>query len=176
MPVKKTSLNHQMSIVFTLQTSSSHPGLMLCISTSFWVLHVPKSWSKPKKINWKKTILRNPPQGVDQLLHVDQLWGVFFWSFSDVFQWFQPWNHWKSFEITKKVEKGLRTRTPNDKICRDNGTKDGKMEVRIHVVKAMDMVAKEAPNPEVEWRILLKKWIYIITTNLNILMCWIKQK
>ena len=45
-----------------------------------------------------------PPKGVDQLLHVNQLWRVdkkrknyFFCSFSDVFSWFQKWNHWKRF-------------------------------------------------------------------------------
>ena len=55
---------------------------MLCISTSFWVLHAPKSWSKPKyakktlkkvKNQPKKDKFKVPPQGVDQLLHVNQL-------------------------------------------------------------------------------------------------------
>ena len=33
---------------------------------------------------------------------------VFFCSFSDVFCWFQPWNHWKNFEMCKKDEKWLK--------------------------------------------------------------------
>ena len=45
--------------------------------------------NQPKKDNFEV-----PPQGVNQLLHVDQLWGVdkkpFFCSFSDVFCWFYP--------------------------------------------------------------------------------------
>ena len=103
------------------------PRRVLCISTSFWVLHAPKSWSKhinrsfltskneiwnhqfslEKVINQQKNTeisqktlkkVKNhqkkdnfeiPPQGVNQLLYVDQLWGVdkitFFCSFSDVF-------------------------------------------------------------------------------------------
>ena len=51
-------------------------------------------------------------QGVDQLLHVDQLWGVdkntFFCSFSDVFCCFQVWNHWKRFKMSKKGWKWLK--------------------------------------------------------------------
>ena len=84
------------------RTIDIHP--LLCISTSFWVLRTTKSWSK-HKINQKNNF-EVPPQGVIQLLHVDQLLGVdkttFFCSFSDVFCWFQPWNHWKRFEMNKK--------------------------------------------------------------------------
>ena len=57
--------------------------------------------NQPKKDNFE-----SPPQGVDQLLHVNQLWGVnkntFFWFFFRCFYWFQPWNHWKWFEMNKK--------------------------------------------------------------------------
>ena len=52
---------------------------MLCISTSFWVLSATKSWSKH-----------------------------FFCSFSDIFCWFEPWNHWKRFEMNKKGWRRLK--------------------------------------------------------------------
>ena len=64
--------------------------------------NIKKFKNQPKKDNFEV-----PPRGVDQLLHVNQLWGVskqqkkhvFFCSFLDVFCWFQPWNYWKRFEI-----------------------------------------------------------------------------
>ena len=62
--------------------------------------NIKKVKNQPKKDNFEV-----PPQGVDQLLHVDQLWGVdkytFFYSFSDVLCWFQTLNHWKRFEMNK---------------------------------------------------------------------------
>ena len=33
---------------------------------------------------------------------------LIFFSFSDVFCWFQPWNDWKRFKINKKVENGWK--------------------------------------------------------------------
>ena len=59
----------------------------------------------------KKDDFEVPPEGVDQLLHVDQLWwvdkNIIFCSFSDVFCWFQPITE-KGLKWTKKVESGWK--------------------------------------------------------------------
>ena len=75
--------------------------------------------SSSSKKSTKKDKFEVPPQGVDQLLHVDQLWGVdkhhFFCSVSDVFCWFQSWSHWKRFKINKKgLNLGLSTTSLNN--------------------------------------------------------------
>ena len=60
----------------------------------------------------KKDKFEVPPQGVDQLLHVNQLWGVdkttFFCSFSDVFVDFSREITEKALKWTKKVEKRMK--------------------------------------------------------------------
>ena len=64
-----------------------------------------KTFKKVKK-STEKDKFGVPPQGVDQLLHVVQLWDKN-WkkncSFSDVFQL----NHWKRFKMNKKGWKRL---------------------------------------------------------------------
>ena len=82
----------------------------------FQLFHGCNHWKTSE--NEPKNIFRQfqgTPQGVKQLLHVDQLWGVIkiwkkhvFCSFSDVFCWLQPWNHRKRFEWTKKVKNGWK--------------------------------------------------------------------
>ena len=94
-----------------------------------------KNWRitlKKSKKSTKKDKFEVPPQGVDQILHVnqilhvDQLWGAgkiwkktFFCSFSDVFCWFQPWNHWKKgLKSTRKIENGWKkVVTPAFRCC-----------------------------------------------------------
>ena len=48
--------------------------LLLCISTSFWVLAAPKR--KKDRNQSKKKVKKSMLQGVAELLHVNQLWGV----------------------------------------------------------------------------------------------------
>ena len=66
-------------------------------------------------INQKKTNQRYPPLGVNQLLHVDQLWRaskiwktLFFCSFSDVFLLNSAVKSLKRFKIKKKGWKRLK--------------------------------------------------------------------
>ena len=37
-----------------------------------------------------------------------KLWNTFFWFIFRLFWWFQPWNHWKRFEMNKKGWKRLK--------------------------------------------------------------------
>ena len=56
---------------------------VLCISTRFWVLRSPKSWSN----------------------YFFQPFATFFWN---CFCWFQVWNHWERFKMNKKGWKLLK--------------------------------------------------------------------
>ena len=89
---------------------------LLCILTSFWVLRAPESGSKTFfqpfptfSVNQPKNDdFEVPPQGVDQLLLLSQLWRKKTRSFSDVFYLFQGWNHWKRFKMNIKVWNGWK--------------------------------------------------------------------
>ena len=81
---------------------------MLYISTSFWVLRTPKSWSKknfscfqPFSVNFFTFIL---PSII--LLIVAGSSVLYF--ISDIFSWFQAWNHWKRLKMNKKGWKRLK--------------------------------------------------------------------
>ena len=52
---------------------------LLCILTSFWVLRAPKSWAKHCFQPFFNLFyyFKVPPQGVDQILHVNQLLHVY---------------------------------------------------------------------------------------------------
>ena len=73
-----------------------------------------KNFEKSKKSK-KEDKFEGPPQGVDQLLHFDQLWGAgkiwkkhFFVHFQTFFVDFNRRSHWKRFKITKKIENGRK--------------------------------------------------------------------
>ena len=71
---------------------------LLCISTSLWVLAAPKNW------------LKHFFQPFFNLFWSFETFYFFFGSNSDVFCWFQPWNHCKRF---KMIKKGWKTAEKN---------------------------------------------------------------
>ena len=83
-------------------------------SISFWSnsKFAPKLWSSEKSI--EKDKFKVPPQGVDQLLHVNQLWGVdtyyFFVHFQTFFVHFRRKITEKGLKWTKQLKKNISTR------------------------------------------------------------------